>query len=454
MIIFKRILSGGKENIIDRIITIIIRLLEPVIFLAFLSIETYGYWLILITIPYYLSISELGFGDVITNEINMLKEKKKLRYCKYLFQNLLKFIIYITLFFLIIFSLIFFYFNFFDLSHFSIQNLEEIIFILLFFTLVGQINGIFIKFLSINNYFNLSVKLSYLNKIFEFILISITLFLSNNLLLISLSVLFTKFIFLLISIYFVKKNIKWFEIKNFQKLKFSIKKNFFKKYIIRSMLYSSMPISQILRLQVTTLIIGVTLGPAVLVLTNIYLTVARFPIQIANIADAIIKIELAKLYMKDKLFIFKKYFSTNLFLVFIIGIIYLILIYFTGENLIYLWLDGKIEYYNSVFLVFILYGFVYTINISISSPLFSTNNFKQITIIFLLINIFAVLSLKLLSKDFGILFVAINFLFFEILYFFSCFYYSKKKFKLNFEDYNPDLFFIKKILKNVFKFPQ
>lgn len=110
MIILKRILTGGKENIIDRIIITIIRLLEPVIFLAFLSIETYGYWLILITIPYYLSISELGFGDVITNEINMLKEKKKLKYSKYLFQNLLKFIIYTTLFFLIIFFSYFFLF--------------------------------------------------------------------------------------------------------------------------------------------------------------------------------------------------------------------------------------------------------------------------------------------------------------------------------------------------------
>ena len=269
MIILKRILTGGKENIIDRIIAIVIRLLEPVIFLAFLSIETYGYWLILITIPYYLSISELGFGDVITNEINMLKEKKKLKYSKYLFQNLLIFIIYTTLFFLIIFFLIFFYFNFFDLNHISIQNLEEIIFVLLIYTLVGQIHGIFIKFLSINNYFNLSVKLSYLNKIFEFILISITLFLSNNLLSISLSILFTKVIFLVILIYFVRKNIKWFEIGNFKKLKFFVKKNFFKKYIIKSILYSSMPIGQILRLQATTLIIGITLGPAILVLINI-----------------------------------------------------------------------------------------------------------------------------------------------------------------------------------------
>ena len=75
MTIFKKIFSGSKENLIDRACTIVIRFIEPVIFLYFLSIEGYGEWLILITIPYYLSISELGFGDVITNEINMLKEK-------------------------------------------------------------------------------------------------------------------------------------------------------------------------------------------------------------------------------------------------------------------------------------------------------------------------------------------------------------------------------------------
>ena len=97
---------------------------------------------------------------------------------------------------------------------------------------MSQIHGIFIKFLSINNYFNLSVKLSYINKIFEFILISITLFLSNNLLSISLSILFTKVIFLLIVIYFVRKNIKWFEIGNFKKFKFSIKKIFLKNILL------------------------------------------------------------------------------------------------------------------------------------------------------------------------------------------------------------------------------
>ena len=80
MIIFKKIFSGGKENLIDRFLTILIRFGEPIIFLSFLSVEGYGEWLILITIPAYLSISELGFGDVITNEINMFKERKKIIY--------------------------------------------------------------------------------------------------------------------------------------------------------------------------------------------------------------------------------------------------------------------------------------------------------------------------------------------------------------------------------------
>jgi hypothetical protein len=77
LFVFKKILSGSKENLKDRICTLLIRFSEPIIFLSFFSIEGYGEWLILITFPYYLAISELGFGDVISNEINMLKEKKK-----------------------------------------------------------------------------------------------------------------------------------------------------------------------------------------------------------------------------------------------------------------------------------------------------------------------------------------------------------------------------------------
>ena len=159
MTIFKKIFSGGKENLIDRACTIVIRFIEPVIFLYFLSIKGYGEWLILITIPYYLSISELGFGDVITNEINMLKERKKIIYCRYLFQNLLKFIIYITTFLLIIFFLTLYNFDFFSFKTISNTQLTNILILLAIYTLAAQINGVFIKFLSINNKYNLSVKL-------------------------------------------------------------------------------------------------------------------------------------------------------------------------------------------------------------------------------------------------------------------------------------------------------
>lgn len=449
MTIFKKIFSGSKENLIDRACTIVIRFIEPVVFLYFLSIEGYGEWLILITIPYYLSISELGFGDVITNEINMLKEKKKIIYCRYLFQNLLKFIIYITTFLLIIFFLSLYNFDFFVFKTISSNQMTDILIFLAIYTLASQINGVFIKFLSINNKYNLSVKLNYLNKIFEIFFISIFLFIFNELVYVALVILIVKTIFLFVTIFYVKKYVIWFNLNNLKNFKILISKNFFKKYFAKSILYAGMPLGQIFRIQATTLIIGLTLGPEILVIVNVYLTLARLPIQIANIADGIIKIELAKLYMKENFLLFKKYFITNIFFATFIGILYLIFMSFAGELFLNYWLNQKITYYHNIFIILLFYGFIYTVTISISNPLFSTNNFKFISIIFLSTNIIATITLKIFSEKYGLIFVAFNFVLLEIIYFFSCFISSKKVFNLNLSEYKLDISFLKRLLKTL-----
>ena len=443
MTIFKKIFSGSKENLI------VIRFIEPVVFLYFLSIEGYGEWLILITIPYYLSISELGFGDVITNEINMLKEKKKIIYCRYLFQNLLKFIIYITIFLLIIFFLSLYNFDLFIFKTISSNKLSDILIFLAIYTLASQINGVFIKFLSINNKYNLSVKLNYLNKIFEIFFISIFLFIFNDLVYVALVILIVKTIFLFVTIFYVKKYVAWFNLSNFRNFKILISKNFFKKYFAKSILYAGMPLGQIFRIQATTLIIGLTLGPEILVIVNVYLTLARLPIQIANIADGIIKIELAKLYMKENFLLFKKYFITNIFFATFVGILYLIFMSFAGELFLNYWLNQKITYYHNIFIILLFYGFIYTVTISISNPLFSTNNFKFISIIFLSTNIIATITLKVFSEKYGLIFVAFNFVLLEIIYFFSCFISSKRVFNLNFSEYKLDISFLKRLLKTL-----
>jgi O-antigen/teichoic acid export membrane protein len=447
LFVFKKILSGSKENLKDRICTLLIRFSEPIIFLSFFSIEGYGEWLILITFPYYLAISELGFGDVISNEINMLKERKKIMYCKYLFQNLIKFVIFISLIFFLVFFLIFYNFDIFNFKTIKSEDLYKILIILGIYTVISQINGIFIKFLSINNQYNLSVKISYYNKIAELIFISFALLVYKNLYEVSLSILITKIIFLIVTFICVEKYIEWFDLKKIREFKLSISKKFLKKYTIRSLLYSSMPIGQILKLQLTTLIIGITLGPAMLVISNIYLIMARMPIQIANIADGIIKIELAKLYIQKKTQIFKKYYITNVYSVFFIGTGYFILMSFFGEFFLKIWLNEKIPFYKEIFIFFLLYGLIYSTSISIVNPLFSTNNFKKISLIFLTNSILFVISLKFFSQSLGLIFVSINFVFFEIIYLLYCYFSSKKAFGLEFKDFKLDLTFLRKIFR-------
>ena len=191
------------------------------------------------------------------------------------------------------------------------------------------------------------------------------------------------------------------------------------------------------------------MGPEILVIVNVYLTLARLPIQIANIADGIIKIELAKLYMKENFLLFKKYFITNIFFATFVGILYLIFMSFAGELFLNYWLNQKITYYHNIFIILLFYGFIYTVTISISNPLFSTNNFKFISIIFLSTNIIATITLKIFSEKYGLIFVAFNFVLLEIIYFFSCFISSKKVFNLNLSEYKLDISFLKRLLKTL-----
>jgi hypothetical protein len=120
---------------------------------------------------------------------------------------------------------------------------------------------------------------------------------------------------------------------------------------------------------------------------------------------------------------------------------------FFGEFFLKIWLDEKIPFYKEIFILFLLYGLIYSTSISIVNPLFSTNNFKKISLIFLTNSILFVISLKFFSQSLGLIFVSINFVFFEIIYLLYCYFSSKKAFGLEFKDFKLDLTFLRKIFR-------
>ena len=68
----RRLLLGFIVNWIGRLAATLIQLIQVPVFLHFWSTPLFGEWLILNSIPAYLTFSSIGFGNVAGNEMTMM----------------------------------------------------------------------------------------------------------------------------------------------------------------------------------------------------------------------------------------------------------------------------------------------------------------------------------------------------------------------------------------------
>jgi O-antigen/teichoic acid export membrane protein len=68
----RRLILGFLTNWVGRLASTIIQLVQVPVFLHFWSVPLYGEWMIVNSIPAYLSFSNVGFGSVAGNEMTML----------------------------------------------------------------------------------------------------------------------------------------------------------------------------------------------------------------------------------------------------------------------------------------------------------------------------------------------------------------------------------------------
>ena len=68
----RRLLLGFLSNLVSKFAATIVQLVQVPVFLHFWSVPLYGEWMIVTAIPTYLSISNMGFGNVAGNEMTMM----------------------------------------------------------------------------------------------------------------------------------------------------------------------------------------------------------------------------------------------------------------------------------------------------------------------------------------------------------------------------------------------
>jgi O-antigen/teichoic acid export membrane protein len=68
----RRLFLGFLSNLVSKFAASIIQLVQVPVFLHFWSVPLYGEWMIVTAIPTYLSLSNMGFGNVAGNEMTMM----------------------------------------------------------------------------------------------------------------------------------------------------------------------------------------------------------------------------------------------------------------------------------------------------------------------------------------------------------------------------------------------
>ena len=69
----RRLLLGFASNWVSKLASTVIQLIQVPVFFHFWATAVYGDWLIVNSVPAYLAFSNIGFGNVASNEMTMLE---------------------------------------------------------------------------------------------------------------------------------------------------------------------------------------------------------------------------------------------------------------------------------------------------------------------------------------------------------------------------------------------
>ncbi|WP_433975295.1 lipopolysaccharide biosynthesis protein [Tunturiibacter lichenicola] len=83
----RRLILGFLTNWVGRLASTIIQLVQVPVFLHFWSVPLYGEWMIVNSIPAYLSFSNIGFGNVAGNEMTMMVARQDRQSALRVFQS-------------------------------------------------------------------------------------------------------------------------------------------------------------------------------------------------------------------------------------------------------------------------------------------------------------------------------------------------------------------------------
>jgi O-antigen/teichoic acid export membrane protein len=407
--LFKNFIASGW----GKASAVIFRLVQVPLLLSFLGIEDYGRWLVLYTLPSWLSLANLGFGSVAANDISMAIGKGDLARARAIFSSTFRVVFYILCAGLVLLLPLILFFHWEKFLKVSPARHSEIIWVLVWFTfttLLSFFGEIFqARFRAARKAHTYMLLYSFRPWI-ELIFMVVVLQFSTRMDYLAFSVFLSTFIFIL--------SVQWISYRAMPELSYSrhdVDKTILKHLFRKGMAFQAFPLGNALIYQGTILVVQAVLGPVAVAIFGSVRTLVRSINQMLELINQVLWPELSILFGKGDLKKAARLHRMGVVLSIAIALVFVLLLGVFGEKIFSLWTNGSIYLPGKLLLLFLLPIPFNSLWFTSSVIHMASNKHEGLAIRYLIAMTMAVAGCALLSWLFGMEGAAISTLIADII---------------------------------------
>jgi O-antigen/teichoic acid export membrane protein len=348
----RRLIKGLGANTFSQVVNVIIQLASVPIFLHFWGAELYGKWLIISSIPGYLSMSDIGFGSVAGNEMTMLTARQDYKEASSVFQSAWVFvtsvcsvigILVVALAYLLPFN------SWFNLQPLPRTQVSLAISLLALQVLVAQQGGLLDAAFRSDGRYAQGTALASFIRLMEWTLALISVSLGGQLIATALIFLVGRVVGYCWMWLMFKRANQWLSI-GCDKARLETIRRLIKPAIS----FMAFPMSNALIFQGMTLTVGALLNPVAVVIFTTSRTVTRIISQFINLINFAVWPEFSSAFGSGNLPLARKLHQKASFFSFWLSIVASILLIFIGPWLLRIWTGNQIVINLSLFYLMLL----------------------------------------------------------------------------------------------------
>jgi O-antigen/teichoic acid export membrane protein len=396
----RRLTLGFISNWISKLASTIIQLIQVPVFLHFWAVPVYGEWMILNSIPSYLSFSNIGFGTVAGNEMTMMVAREDRQGALRVFQSCWWFIAMICSAVIALLSIILYYIpaaRLLKIHNISPSDAKWIIFYLGVSVMLGQFEQLLQSaYRCIGRYpYGTFIKSIFSLSAFSCMILAVVFNAGPR---------FTALVFACANVtgtailcFLVRRDIPWIEY-GWKHASFAEIRALARPAIA----FMGFPIGNALNLQGTLLAVGYALGPTAVVVFGTARTVSRVALQMVQMVNGTFEPEMSIAYGARDLPLVRSLLRRACQLALIVAVVIVLAMMSVGPWFLHHWTGGHVPPSRVLLDILLLVVVLYALWSTSSVLMTSTNQHQRLATYYVIGTSIACTLCYFLARAFGL----------------------------------------------------